>query len=279
MAGPETSFSQYAFDIASLAVGGVLHAADRIMDGEVQYAYALVRPPGHHSVSDSGMGFCIFNNVAVVAKYLLQKYPNQIQKIAIVDYDVHHGNGTQKLFYNDGNVLFVSLHQDSNYPENSGTTSEIGEEDGKGMTINLPLPPGSGRGAYQYAFDKVVVPSLKRFNPDFILVSSGFDASYADPLSAMMLSSEDFKYMTKRLKEVADETSCKGKILFAHEGGYSELYVPFCGVAVIEELLGIDDRVEDPFLTEVNCWGGQELQAHQKDIVDKVATVHGLPNH
>lgn len=287
IAGPETTFSQYGYDIASLAVGGVLHAIDAIMDRTIQRAYALVRPPGHHAVRDSAMGFCIFNNVAIAANYLLHNYATTIQKVAIVDYDVHHGNGTQDLFYHNDNVLFISIHQDSNYPENSGNIDETGggndedgKEKGKGTTVNIPLPPGSGKGAYQYTFDQVVIPSLQRFDADFILVSSGFDASYADPLSAMMLSSDDFRYMTKRLKDVADDEAlkCQGRMLFVHEGGYSELYVPFCGVAVMEELLDVDaqDCIEDPFLNEVNVWGGQDLQPHQKEVIDKVAVVHGL---
>lgn len=273
--GPEASFSQYAYDIAILAVGGCLHAIDQIMERKIESAYCLVRPPGHHAIRDSAMGFCIFNNIAIAAKYVMQKYPDKVRKVAIVDYDVHHGNGTQEMFYDDGSVLFISIHQDSNYPQNSGFLTEVGDGKGKGMNVNIPLPPGSGRGAYKYAFDEVVAPLLRRFDADFILVSSGFDASYADPLSAMMLSSDDFRYMTKTMKAIADDI-CEGRMLFAHEGGYSELYVPFCGVAVLEELLEVEDIIEDPFLNEVNNWGGQDLQSHQREAIDKVIRMHNL---
>mmetsp|Transcript_13027 Transcript_13027/g.17936 ORF Transcript_13027/g.17936 Transcript_13027/m.17936 type:complete len:382 (-) Transcript_13027:277-1422(-) len=273
----ETTFSQYAHDIASLAIGGVIHAVDAVMDQKVDNAYALIRPPGHHATFNAGMGFCIFNNIAIATRHLLKKYPDQVRKIAIVDYDVHHGNGTQDSFWNDGCVLFISIHQDSNYPYNSGNIPDIGAGKGEGMTINIPLPPGSGKGAYDYVFKTVIIPSLKRFNPDFILVSSGFDASYADPLSAMLLSSCDFRNFTKALLTVAQDC-CDGRIAFVHEGGYSEVYVPFCGIAVIEELMGIDEKdvVKDPFLQEVTNWGYQGLQSHQKDVVDQVADIHQL---
>ncbi|KAJ8540751.1 hypothetical protein ON010_g12476 [Phytophthora cinnamomi] len=194
------------------------------------------------------------------------------RRIAIVDYDVHHGNGTQEAFYEDDKVLFVSLHQDNNYPADSGAVSERGEGKGEGFSINVPLPPGSGSGAYEYAFKSVVVPTLERFKPDFILVSSGFDASYADPLAAMILSSSVFRFMAHELVEAA-ERLCGGRIVFAHEGGYSETYVPFCGAAVIEEMLGVrevEKQIKDPFLSEVKRWSYQELQEHQKKVVDSV---------
>lgn len=216
----ETTFSQYAFEIASLAVGGTIQAVDKVMQGEVDSAYVLCRPPGHHALPDKGMGFCIFNNVAIAAKHLLKD--KEITKVAIVDYDVHHGNGTEKIFYNDGNCLFISIHQDSNYPLKSGDANDVGSKHGKGSNINIPLPPGSGSGAYKCAFDSVVIPALHRFSPDFILVSSGFDASYADPLSAMILSSEDYRYMASSLVRAA-RNLCNSRIVFVHEGGYSEV--------------------------------------------------------
>uniref|UniRef100_K3W5J7 Histone deacetylase domain-containing protein n=1 Tax=Globisporangium ultimum (strain ATCC 200006 / CBS 805.95 / DAOM BR144) TaxID=431595 RepID=K3W5J7_GLOUD len=277
-AGEEAPFSQYACDIACLSAGGVVEAVEAVMQRTVSAAYALTRPPGHHATADRGMGFCLFNNVAIAAKHLMAKYPNEVKKIAIVDYDVHHGNGTQDSFYDDSNVLFVSLHQANNYPANSGTWQEKGDGAGDGFTVNVPLPPGSGSGAYTYAFTQVVLPALRRFQPDFILVSSGFDASYADPLAAMILSSQVFRFMASQLVVVAEQC-CNGRIVFAHEGGYSETYVPFCGVAVMEALLQIDDpakQIQDPFLEEAERWEYQELQGHQKQTIDRVVEYHGL---
>jgi acetoin utilization deacetylase AcuC-like enzyme len=270
-----TTFSQYGYDIAALAVGGVLHAGEQVVEGKVDCAYVLCRPPGHHAIPSAGMGFCIFNNIAIAARYLRSKYPDKIRKVAIVDYDVHHGNGTQDSFYSDENVLFISIHQDRNFPLNTGFLEEDGEGKAKGTTINIPLPPGSGSGAYKCAFDSVVIPGLNRFKPDIILVSSGFDASYMDPLSAMILSSEDFGEMAKALLNSA-ERLCDNRILFSHEGGYSDLYVPFCGVRVVEEMLGVKEVIADPLLSDAKGWGGQELMLHQFEVIDNVCKRHGL---
>lgn len=277
-AGEEAPFAQFAFDIACLSAGGVVAAVEAVLEGSVDTAYTLTRPPGHHAERDRGMGFCIFNNVAIAARHVLEKYSDRVRRIAIVDYDVHHGNGTQQAFYEDDCVLFVSLHQANNYPANTGTISERGSGKGENFNINVPLPPGSGSGAYEYAFRRVVMPALSRFRPDFIFVSSGFDASYADPLAAMILSSKSFRLMAQQLMDAARE-HCGGKIVFCHEGGYSETYVPFCGAAVIEAMLGIRDRdeqIDDPFYEEAERWEYQELQEHQRRVVDQVATTFEL---
>ncbi|GIL69529.1 hypothetical protein Vretifemale_461 [Volvox reticuliferus] len=210
------------------------------------------------------MGFCIFNNVAVAAAHALKVHG--LRRVAVVDFDVHHGNGTQHMFESDPRVLFISLHQDSNYPLRSGYVTETGVGPGEGTTINVPLPPGSGSGAYKAAFTRVVLPALEVFQPELLLVSAGYDASYMDNLAAMILSSADFGWMISRLVEAA-EALCGGRLVALHEGGYSELYVPFCGLAALESMTGVKTEVQDPWLQEVAAWGYQELQSHQEAVV------------
>jgi acetoin utilization deacetylase AcuC-like enzyme len=241
-------------------------------------AYCLVRPPGHHAERDVGKGFCIFNNIALGAfhaRHLYQQqHPQERYRIAIIDYDVHHGNGTQQAFWSDPDTLFICLHQDSNYPIGTGKITETGDpESAPRSVINVPLPPGSGCGAYRYAFDQLVIPAVTQFQPQFIFVSSGFDASFTDQLGAMMLSSEAYRYMTQQLVELADKC-CPGHLLFAHEGGYSKDYVPYCGLAVVETLSGMKTACEDPYLGDVHNWGYQELQPHQKIVIDTAWELH-----
>jgi acetoin utilization deacetylase AcuC-like enzyme len=257
-AGGLTPFGPGSYEIALLAAGGVLAAVDAVLDGEVANAYALVRPPGHHALADAGMGFCIFGNVAVAAHHLR----SVDARVAIVDWDVHHGNGTQSAFYENGDVLTISLHQDGCFPPGSGGVFENGEAAGAGANINVPLPRGGGRGAYVAAFERVVVPALDRFAPDFLLVASGLDASAMDPLGRMQMHSDGYRELTELMLAVA-ERQCAGRLVMAHEGGYSSAYVPFCGLAIIEALSGIESGVEDPMLSLVRAQGGDELEPHE----------------
>lgn len=240
---------------------------DAALDGTITNGYALLRPPGHHAECDKGMGFCIFNNVAVAAAHALEV--RGLQRIAVVDYDVHHGNGTQQIFWEDDRVLLISLHQDSNYPLHSGPVTDVGAGKGAGFTINVPLPPGSGSGAYRGAFDQVVTPALDAFQPQLILVSSGFDAAFLDPLASQMCSSDDYRYFTKVMSAAAQK-HCQGKLLAFHEGGYSEFYVPFCGLAVLEEMAGFKTGAKDPVLEDAQQWGYQGMQLWQQAVIDKV---------
>jgi acetoin utilization deacetylase AcuC-like enzyme len=237
------------------------------MAGKVKNAYILCRPPGHHATRSVAQGYCFFNNVSIAASNLHSHF--NMQRVAIVDFDVHHGNGTQEQWYSSDKVLFISLHQDGLYPLDSGHVNEVGEGAGKGYNLNVPLPPGSARGAYMAAFDSVVIPALQAYKPEFIIVSSGLDASFLDPLGRMLLTSEDFKEMTLRLKSVAKEV-CGEKMMFVHEGGYSELYTPIVGVKIVEALLedGGKSHLKDPFIRDVGSPNWIACQPHQMQAVE-----------
>ena len=268
-------FGKGGYEIAALAAGGVIEAVDAVVDGRVTNAYALVRPPGHHAISSMGMGFCIFSNLAIAAAHAIAA--RGVERIAILDWDVHHGNGTQSAFYGNPNVLTISLHQDNVFPPGSGALNERGEGAGVGYALNVPLPPGTGDGGYLSAMDEVVTPAITSFRPDLILVASGFDASAMDPLSRQMVTSAGYRSMTTRLMDVAAAT-CDGRIAMSHEGGYSPAYVPFCGLAVVETLAGVT-TVPDPFLPIVGGFAGHELQPHQSTVINEAAgfvkDIHG----
>jgi len=253
-----------SFDIALLSTGGVLEAMDRVIDGKVNNAYALVRPPGHHAIPDRAMGFCLFGNAAIAGKHALSK--RGLSKIAYVDWDVHHGNGTQAAFYDDPSALTISIHQDRNFPTNSGLMNENGEGKGSGYNINIPLPPGSGVGAYEAAFDRVIIPAIEKFMPELIVIPSGFDGGAGDPIGRQMMTSVGFRSLTQKMMKVAEET-CDGKILMTHEGGYSAATVPFFAHAVIETLAKENLGIEDPFQRIIGSLGQQDLQPHQDQLI------------
>ena len=269
-AGEGATFSHGGFEIALLAAGGTITAVDAVLDREIDNAYALVRPPGHHAERDRGRGFCIFGNVAIAGMHALAD--RGLARIATLDWDVHHGNGTQQAFYDRNDALTISIHQEQWYPRDSGTMQETGEDDGDGYNINIPLPPGSGHGAYVATIEQVVVPALRAFKPDLILVPSGFDGGMYDPLGRMMAYSETFREMTGLLLETADEL-CEGRLVLSHEGGYSPTYVPFCGLAVVEELSGKSSGAADPMGDNAAGAGGQDLQPHQQARISEAATM------
>ncbi|MFO7445800.1 MAG: histone deacetylase [Ignavibacteriaceae bacterium] len=201
---------------ALLAAGSVIKAVDLILENKNKYAVSLMRPPGHHAETDRPMGFCLFNNVAIGAKYALEK--KEINKAAIVDFDVHHGNGTQEIFYGSPDVLFISLHQFPLYP-GTGKENEKGRGEGEGFTINFPLPPGTGGGVYHKIFKEQIIPALEKFNPGLLFISAGFDAHKDDPLAQMKLVEDDFSIMTSELKNFADKNGIG--IISVLEGGYN----------------------------------------------------------
>ncbi len=213
----DTVVSRETFDIALLAVGGVLSAIDAIMDGTIRNGLCLIRPPGHHAMPERGMGFCIFNNIAIGARYIQKKY--KMRKIAIIDWDVHHGNGTQAAFYDDPTVFYFSTHQFPHYP-GTGSIDEVGSEKGKGYTMNAPLELGANITVFKDVFEERFLPEIKTFKPDFILISSGFDAHKDDPLAGLNLREEDYNLLTRMVVSLADEI-CDGRIVSTLEGGYN----------------------------------------------------------
>ncbi|HNG57231.1 MAG TPA: hypothetical protein PLX70_07290, partial [Solirubrobacterales bacterium] len=187
--------------------------------------------------------FCVYNDAAVAIAALLD---GGAERVAYLDIDVHHGDGAQGIFWDDPRVLTVSIHQDGAFPPGSGSWDETGGPGAAGTNLNLPMPPGTGVGGYSAAFERVIVPALERFAPDFILVACGFDPGPQDPLARLMVHSDGFREMTARVRECA-ERICDGRLALFHEGGYSRAYVPFCGLAVVEALSGIDSGVQDPW--------------------------------
>lgn len=238
---PDTVMSPKSYEAALYAAGGVLAAVEAVMKGEVDNVFALVRPPGHHAIHDRAMGFCIFNNVAIAAKFALSKF--NLNRVLIADFDVHHGNGTQDAFYADPKVLYFSTHQYPFYP-GTGWMDETGTGGGEGTTVNFPMAAGWGDEEYLRAFNEVLVPVTRRFQPQLILVSAGFDAHWADHLAMMRVTITGFAQMAMILKELAAEL-CQGRLVFTLEGGYNLRVVTSSIKAIFDVLLG-NSEIDDP---------------------------------
>jgi acetoin utilization deacetylase AcuC-like enzyme len=260
-------FGRGGLTIARRAAGAVVACVDAVLDGTVDNAYALVRPPGHHAVATTGMGFCIFGNLAIAAAHA--RATRGVARIAVVDWDVHHGNGTQSMFYDDPDVLTISIHQDNVFPPNSGALDEVGEGAGLGAAINIPLPPGTGDGGYLHAFDEVVIPAVRAFRPELVLVACGFDAGAMDPLARQMVTSAGFAALARRVLDVAGEC-CDGRVVMSHEGGYNAVFVPFCGLAVLQEMAGVH-VLDDPFHPIIAGMSGHQLKPAEADVVAAAA--------
>jgi len=263
---PDTYVVPRSYEAALRAAGGLLAATDAVLDGQVGSAFCLVRPPGHHATPTQAMGFCLFNNVALAAAHALER--RGLERVAIVDFDVHHGNGTQDCFYADPRVLYVSIHQYPFYP-GSGHWRETGEGPGEGTTVNLPLPRGCGREQYLRTYRAVAAPLLRRFGPQLLLVSAGFDAHFADPLAQMLLDTRGYYEIASLLRALAGEL-CEGRIVYGLEGGYDQTALAWSVRACIDTLIG-EPFAEDPLGAGPSV-PGPDIDA----VLAAVKQAHGL---
>lgn len=269
--GERTPFGPGGYDIAAISAGLATEAMRGVLSGRQRNAYALSRPPGHHCLPDKPMGFCLLANIAIAIEAAFAE--KRAGRIAVIDWDVHHGNGTETIFYDRADVLTISLHQENNYPRDSGRVEDRGSGRGEGCNINIPMIPGTGHAGYLHAFERIVLPALRAYRPDMIVVACGFDASGVDPLSRMMASSKTFAEMTRLAMQAADDL-CGGRLLLVHEGGYSEAHVPFCGHAVISTLAGSSITAPDPLAVRLDFQQpNADFTAYQTGLIDKMAEV------
>lgn len=259
--------SSNGWDVARRSAGCALSAVDAVMQGQVATAYALTRPPGHHAEPDGGKGFCVFSNAALAAEHAIKQYG--LTTVAIVDWDVHFGNGTQKSFESRADVLTLSIHQQAGYLQVRGEADELGVGAGLGYNFNIALPPGCGFGAYRESFEKIILPALEDFRPELIVVACGYDAGRFDPLGRMLLDGVAFRWMTQAVMDVAGRHS-KGRLVLTHEGGYCPVSVPFFGLAVLEELSGIKTAAECPFTPQHDLMPGQKLLPYQTSLITQL---------
>jgi len=229
----DTVVSPASFDVALEAVGGALRAVDLVMEQSCRNAFALLRPPGHHASRYRACGFCIFNNVAIGTKHLLERY--RLKRVAIVDIDAHHGNGTQEIFYSSDNVLYVSVHEDPSSFPGTGFADEHGDGEGKGFTVNIPLPFGTNDKTYTILIDEIVKPVILQFRPSFILISAGFDAYHSDPVGNLGLSASCYSKIFRILLDVA-EHECNGRLVSVLEGGYDLRHLGKMAASAIGEM-------------------------------------------
>ncbi len=235
---PDVSISEKSWEVALLAAGAALTLGDGVIAGRIRNGFALVRPPGHHAERAMALGFCLFNNVAILARYLQKTHG--LDKVLILDWDVHHGNGTQHTFEEDPSVLYVSLHQYPFYP-GTGAASETGVGRGAGATLNCPMAAGAGDREYEAAFVQRVLPKIEEYRPEAVILSAGFDAHRADPLANISLSTEFFRWMSERMVEVA-EKHAQGRLISLLEGGYNTSVLPQC---IAEHLLVLSGGREE----------------------------------
>ncbi|MGF6093918.1 class II histone deacetylase [Pseudomonas sp. 18175] len=271
MLAPSAPVGPSTYEIARLSAGLASAAVNKVLQGELDNAYVLSRPPGHHALPDQAMGFCYLNNIAIAIEIARERFG--VQRIAVLDWDVHHGNGTQAIFYERSDVLTLSIHQQRAYPRGYTGEADIGSGAGAGCNLNIALPPGSGHDAYLHAMQRLVLPALESYRPELIIVACGFDANGVDPLGRMLLHSDSYRALTQLVKDAAARL-CDGRLVLVHEGGYAEAYVPFCGLATLEALSGRRTAVIDPMLDMLQAQQpDSDALAFQKSVIERTATL------
>ncbi len=268
----DTNIPIGVFERALLAAGGAIKAAKSVIEREVSNAFAMVRPPGHHAKPYIGAGFCYLNNMAIMVKWLLKR---GFKRILILDWDAHHGDGTQEIFYDDDRVLFISLHQMPLYP-GTGYPDEVGEGRGEGYTINVPLPPGTGDEEYLMVFDEIIEPVAREFQPDFMAISAGQDNHFTDPITGLALTARGYAEMMKRAVELSKEL-CEGRLVAVLEGGYSvEAALPYTNLGIIAAMAGLDlSYIREPktYLAELR-WRRMNVRDKVIKNIEMVKRIH-----
>jgi acetoin utilization deacetylase AcuC-like enzyme len=264
----DTVMSPESYEVALYAAGGTIMATEAVMGGKVGSAFALVRPPGHHATPRRAMGFCLFNNIAIATEYALAKY--KLERILIIDFDVHHGNGTQEVFYTRPEVVYISTHEYPFYP-GTGSVEETGSGEATGATVNIPLPAGCGDSEYLEVFDQIIVPAAKRCRPQLILVSAGYDAHWADGIAMMQVSVSGFRQMVRIIKGLADEL-CGGRLVFSLEGGYHLNALAASVKATFDVLLG-NTSIDDPLGQSPRSFRAPKIDS----LIRAIKEIHKLP--
>lgn len=264
---PDTYVNEDSYHAALLAAGGLLNVVDAVMTGQADNGFALIRPPGHHATPENGMGFCLLANVSIAARWA--QIHHGVERVLVVDFDVHHGNGTQDVFYNDPSVLFFSIHQYPYYP-GTGAADETGRDFATGTIINIPLPAHVGDQGYLDAFRRVLTPAARRYRPELILLSAGYDAHWLDPLASEFLSISGYHMLIHELMALADEL-CDGRLVCALEGGYNLDVLAHAVLTTLRALTESEGGISDPF--------GLPTHGQERDItalLDRIRRLHGI---
>ncbi len=263
---PDTYAGTTSFEVAKLSAGGVVQAVDEVLSGKANNALAAVRPPGHHAMADHAMGFCLLGNLPIATRYAQKQFG--VERVMIVDFDVHHGNGTESMLYDDPTTLFISTHQYPFYP-GTGAVTDTGTGKGTGYTINIPLAAGHGDASYKAIYEAIIWPAAERFKPELIIVSAGFDAHWLDPIAGMRLTLTGYAHLTRELIKMAEQF-CGGKIVFAMEGGYNLDALSHGMANIVYALLG-EETISDPL--------GLPRDSREPDVqplIKRLQDIHGL---